>query len=450
MQDGSRKPRHKLYGGVAASVALHVIIAVALFVRLPAAEPFVPEEESVSVEIVPAPEEPQAEEEKPEEQAPEEQALDLTMPEPKPEEQQPEMPPPPEPAKQEAEEAGGEPPSPAASEAEQAAQEEAQEAPPEPQQPPSEPQQPEGQSAEQTPETAAEQPQAEDAAEPPPPQESVEGQPPRPAGGADTSEEQATTPGQPLPVLRPVFEFGDEDTGSGSSAGNAARQPQTEDTTGAENAEADNASENQPTGTGETATAEEAMSGDPQQPPLPTLSDDVSPPTVDAINPDSMPAGEGGSVDGLQTDFATEPPQPSATTAEAGETGDAPPRSDDPPPKEAERLFSRRDTEDAVARTAMGSVPRGSRAGQLCSTELTEQLRNSSPAFFPDIVPAFSLPEGTVLDVRRAAFRSGGLWYDIRFRCEVDQNAMRVVSFGLDIGDPVPRGEWRTRGFPEF
>jgi hypothetical protein len=38
----------------------------------------------------------------------------------------------------------------------------------------------------------------------------------------------------------------------------------------------------------------------------------------------------------------------------------------------------------------------------------------------------------------------------MRFRCEVDADATKVVSFAYDVGDPVPRAQWRSRGFPDF
>jgi hypothetical protein len=98
----------------------------------------------------------------------------------------------------------------------------------------------------------------------------------------------------------------------------------------------------------------------------------------------------------------------------------------------------------------MGRIPREIRASQLCSTELREQLRHASPAYQPELLPSYRLPSGTVMEVRRAAFRAEAQWYDVSFRCEVDDNATKVVSFAFNIGSPVPRSEWRKRGFPDF
>ena len=31
---------------------------------------------------------------------------------------------------------------------------------------------------------------------------------------------------------------------------------------------------------------------------------------------------------------------------------------------------------------------------------------------------------------------------------EVDADATKVVSFGFNVGDPIPRSEWQRRGIP--
>jgi hypothetical protein len=48
------------------------------------------------------------------------------------------------------------------------------------------------------------------------------------------------------------------------------------------------------------------------------------------------------------------------------------------------------------------------------------------------------------------AFRADGRWYDLSYRCEIDADAMKVVSFAFDVGEPIPRSEWRKRGLPDF
>ncbi|TNM63053.1 DUF930 domain-containing protein [Aliirhizobium smilacinae] len=411
MQEASPKPRHKLYGGIAVSVALHVIIAVALFVRLPAAQPVPPEEESVSVEIVPPPEE-----QKPEEKASEqEQALNLTMPETKPEEQEPPPEPPPQPA-EEAAAAQPPPPLPPAPE-----EKPAEEIPPAAEQPPP----PEEQAAEQ---------------QVPPPPETQQQPPDQPA---ENSQEQAAN-GQPLPVLRPVFEFGEESKGSGvSTDGDASEEGQPRDADETNPSEAAQASEaTSADATDEALPSEEANT----QPAAPALPQDVAPPLLETANADPLATSENGTIDGIQADIAAEPNADPVKDKKPDEQKQAGGK----PLKEAKRLFSQADTSDAVATTAMGSMSRGARAGDLCTTELREQLRHGSPAYQPEILPSYSLSEGNVLDIRSAGFRANAQWYEVRFRCEIDQNATKVVSFGLDVGDAVPRSQWKARRFPEF
>lgn len=421
MQEGSPKPRHKLYGGIAASVALHVIIAVALFVRLPAAEMQPPQEASVSVEIVPPPEEQAAEEKPPEPE--QEQALNLTMPEEKPEEQEP-PPPPPEPAPEPAAEAKAEPPPPPPpppAAPEEKAQ--AEEPPPPPADVPEMP--PE--------EEASEQQQV------PPPSE------PSPENQAENEQQQAAN-GRPLPVLRPVFEFGEESKGSAVSPdGNASEAGEVAKAEDAEPDASSDASKDVAENGESEAEAEQEAEAE-AQPAAPTLPSDVAPPSIETAGADPLATSDDGTIEGILADIAAEPvakPTEEPTQTE-GETAGGKPM------EQAKRLFSQRDTSDALATTAMGNVPRGARASQLCTTELREQLRHGSPAYQPEILPSYSLPQGNVLDIRSAAFRAGAQWYDVRFRCEIDDNATKVVSFGFEVGDAVPRSQWKARRFPEF
>lgn len=384
MTDELRKRRGNMGWGIPASILLHAVFAAVLFFHLPLDFSEPQEEESVNVEIVPPPEE---QEEKAEEQtAPEEPKPE----EPKPEEaKKEEAPPPPEPPKQE-----------------EAKEEKAP--------PPPEPPKPE--------ETKQEEP-------PPPPSEPPQQQEAKP-------NEQAG--GQPLPVLRPVFEFGEKDSGpKKSETGNAseeAEMPPAETPTDAETAEPPKPSE------GEPVVAEE--------PPANPVPDDVAVPEVDIAATDQRQDGPVSetSPDATKADIVAPPPaaQPKSEPAKT------PPAEKPTELTEAKTLFSRNETSDPVATTAMGNMPRGVRAGQLCATEMQAQLRHASPQYRPEIVQVYRLPQGNVLEVRSGAFRASAQWYNLSFRCEVDEDATKVVSFAFDVGAPVPRSEWRKRGFPEF
>lgn len=116
----------------------------------------------------------------------------------------------------------------------------------------------------------------------------------------------------------------------------------------------------------------------------------------------------------------------------------------------ARELFSPSDAGGMTATTAMGALPRSERAGELCASALRDQLRIHAPQYRPEVIPTYRLREGTVLQVRSGAFRANGQWFDLKFRCQVDADATRITSFAFDVGEPIPRSQWRRRGFPAF
>ena len=216
-----------------------------------------------------------------------------------------------------------------------------------------------------------EQPPEEAAEEQPPEEEAPEEQPAEAAEAEAPPQEAAAEPQQsapPIQVLRPVFQFGEQDAGPREATdGSAPEEAETEE-------------------------------------PAPDPIDEAAAP---------LPAEK--------------PPVELA---------------------EARTLFSRAVTDDPAAMTAMAGLPREMRGSELCTTELREQLRNSTPPYWPDLLPAYRLGAGSVLEVREAAFRARGQWYDLSFRCEVDADATRVLSFAFNVGDAIPRDQWRARGFP--
>ncbi len=190
---------------------------------------------------------------------------------------------------------------------------------------------------------------------------------------------------QPPQLFRPVYRYGEEDAGQDTSV----------DSDAASEDETDTASSEEPTETPETLEQ-----------------------TVDALE---APTGE------ALPEAADAPPEPAQT---------------------AETAPSPHDTESPVATTAMNATPRGIRAGTLCVSELRRQLNGSVPPYWPDLLPTYRLDEGTILQVRRGAFRSNARWFNLRFRCEIDEAATRIVSFDFTVGTPIPRAEWAGRGLP--
>lgn len=241
------------------------------------------------------------------------------------------------------------------------------------------------------------EPPQEEKAEPPPPPEKPEKRqeaPVEPPG--DEAERQPPAPA----MLQPVLRFGETDAGPRLAPdGNAAQE-------------------------GATSHAEERKQAE-REPAAPD-------------EPQAMTAAR-------SEEQAAQPETAKPAAPEAPATTEA---DESPAPEEAGRLASQAATGDIVATTAMNDLPRGVRAGRLCVTELREQLRNAVPPYYPDLLPSYRLGEGTVLDVQRAAFRMNGEWYNLGYRCEVDDAATRVLSFAFRVGSRVPPGEWQSRGLP--
>ena len=242
---------------------------------------------------------------------------------------------------------------------------------------------------------------------PPKPPEKNKAEPPRPQDRSQKPEEikveKPPPPGNDAtrqvaaPVLRPVFQFGEKDAGPREALGG-----------------------NSP----EDGAASPMSRPDPDK--------------QDLAEQSALPAAELKSQApplGAPETSAPKPTQP-AKVQKASKPG------------ETKTLFSQTATGESIAVTAMGDVPRGVRAGRLCVTELRDQLRNALPPYFPDLLPSYRLEEGTVIDVPRAAFRVGGEWYDLSYRCAVDTDATKVVSFAFRVGDVLSPIEWRRRGLP--
>jgi hypothetical protein len=200
-----------------------------------------------------------------------------------------------------------------------------------------------------------------------------------------------------IPVLRPVFQFGEKDAGPQVSPdGNSAKDG----------------------------------SASPTAPRDPEKRDPAKSPAVTTVR------------------ATGEAPQPGALETPAPGPEDAADAQRASKLREAKTLFSQKATGSQMATIAMGYVPRGVRVARLCATELREQLLHASPSYFPEIVPFDQLKEGTVIENLSAAFRSNWKWYDLSYRCEVDTDATKVVSFAFDVGNPLTPGEWRRRGLP--
>ncbi|WP_416795394.1 DUF930 domain-containing protein [Ciceribacter azotifigens] len=277
---------------------------------------------------------------------------------------------------------------------------------------------------------------------PPPPKEEKKEEPPPPPPKQE--EKKAEPPpvaaeGQPpggrvpIPTLRPVFAFGEKDSGPREARdGNAAEEPAAKPP--------EEKPKLEPKPPTETAEKKEPAAGAKPQPkidlPKADMADETAKPGAGDLAAETIAA--------LEEAAPESPPKTEAkpnTPTEADVPNDLP---------EVKKLFSTAITDNPVAKTAMGDMPRDERAAELCVTELREQLRRASPPYRPELLPSFALKTGTVLDVRNAAFRASARWYELRFRCELDANAMTVRSFAFAVGKEIPRSEWKSRGFPVF
>ena len=112
------------------------------------------------------------------------------------------------------------------------------------------------------------------------------------------------------------------------------------------------------------------------------------------------------------------------------------------------KLYSQGATGNAFATSSMDNVPRGQRVANLCGNVLSQELQSAD--YTIKWVPTITLDKGNVLNPAQAAFSTRNTWYNLNFRCEVDPDATRVLSFNFRVGSLVPPGEWASRGFTKY
>lgn len=280
---------------------------------------------------------------------------------------------------------------------------------------------PEPEATEPPPEETAEAEPLPPEPQPPTPEPEVEQEPqPEPVEQPPVPEpELPDAASAPIPVLRPVVRFGERDSGPEIALGTEAEAEAAEEAQAEERA--DIAADAAPT----LAQPELTL---PEAPPLEGALPEAAAETV---------TGEGEAEASTQ-DEATDPAVVAAISEAQLE------------PRDVTELFSSAISGDRAAMTAMAGLTRQERGDQLCGTELSQQLRNGTPAYVPYFLPILRLREGNVVDVPLAAFRDvNGSWINIAVRCEVDDDATEVVRFSLSVGKAVPRAEWAERGFPD-
>lgn len=190
----------------------------------------------------------------------------------------------------------------------------------------------------------------------------------------------------------------------------------------------------------------------PVERPLSAPQEDAIP--VEVLVPEQMDAPARPSAVGAQsappaaprsTEPVREEPQPelnSPTRETAREPGAM---------IRATQFFSTSILADPRSRRALEGLRQlaaGERIVQLCNVEAMEQVHRWKAEFQPDFLVAYATADtvlsGSVLRADGGALRSKGNWYNIKYRCEVSPDFVRVAAFEFAVGTEIPREEWEA------
>ncbi|MBZ9678210.1 DUF930 domain-containing protein [Mesorhizobium sp. ES1-1] len=281
-----------------------------------------------------------------------------------------------------------------------------------------------------------------------------------------------------IPVLKRVFQYGDKDSGpekspDGSSAqGNAQSpakdatpvEPKPAPTAAPKQPDASNADEKpattppdlKPAQSEEKQATDEADKQQLEKPPQPAEQASAA--------PKPLPDKAGNKPAPSSPPKKTKPKPAKTMSFKSAQAFKAPIRNARKPGSATtgaagspvfaglpgvRKLYSQGATGDALATSSMDNVPRGKRVANLCGNILSTELQGAGYAI--KWVPTIELDKGNVLNPQQSAFSTRHEWYNLSFRCEVDPDATRVVSFTFRVGALIPPGEWASRGFtPKF
>lgn len=258
--------------------------------------------------------------------------------------------------------------------------------------------------------------------------------PPEPTQAAKPPAKLPTVEKSAVKVMRPVFEFGPKDTAPKELDQREARIAATR-------------SEGAPLAERPLSRTEQSKPAESQLAARP-VPQDITLPAVDVteVHSESKGPEAKGTGDNKTELGPVKPPKPDEAQATAPpESANVQP-GEDSELTEATTLFTKDALSDPVARTAIGDLPRGERFNELCISELKEQLKHSPRKFRPIGFPGYPPSEGTVLKPKRGEFLHDGRWYNVRFKCEVNDDATKIVSFSYSVGGVVPKEEYKRRG----
>ena len=260
-----------------------------------------------------------------------------------------------------------------------------------------------------------------------------------------------------IEVLKPVFQFGDKDTGprkslDGASAQDNAPPPAKDDDSKPPVVPKD----------AETKAAASPDSGESakvDQKPA-AAAKDIEP-TQDAAAPATPLTAAGGDGE-IELPTSAQAPQARPENAPKSAKVSKPVIDDAKTPSSADvvaaraysglpgvrKLYSKGATGSAFATTAMDGMTRDQRVDNLCASAMQQQLLDAS--YFPDLVPRIPVKTGNVFDVPNATFHAQGRWYWLSFRCESDTDATKVLSLNLRVGAAIPPDEQARLGLPDL
>ena len=263
-------------------------------------------------------------------------------------------------------------------------------------------------------------------------------------------EKQVAKEAVSIPVLQPVIEFGETDSGPEEAReGDAAQEPDEPDAEVTE----PSADQLKETLTAETEPSED-LEGEAVQSPGALKPQGPEAALEPKPEPGSAPVAASEPEDfgtvGPIASLAPPTPKPASRPVTRNRDAAWPDSGRAKAANNVLRLYSAGILSDRRTQTAMAEMLPSERLNLLCMTELRAQLRADNPQNPPELLPRFRPRGGTVLQPKQAAFRSGGQWYDVAFRCKVDDRVTRVQEFSFAVGRAVPRAEWAERGFPRL
>jgi len=103
---------------------------------------------------------------------------------------------------------------------------------------------------------------------------------------------------------------------------------------------------------------------------------------------------------------------------------------------------------DSRTDAALKKLDPDTRLAEACNLAAMDRIVKDRNAFRPEhvAVDQISPPQrsGDTLEGSGGAFRSGGDWYRLSFKCTASHDHMRVLSFSYKVGQKVPKSQWSS------